>query len=55
VSYKEFSTAVESIMNDVTVDAYILINHLLTMFFNNKTKVDMDELTRFFDEFKDYF
>ena len=55
VNYKEFSMAVESIINDVKVDAFYLVHHLLDIFFNGREKIQYDQLLTFFGEFSSYF
>lgn len=55
VRYKDFNAAIEQIMNDVKIDAYYLVQNLLTLFFNNKEKVPYEQLLTFFGEFVSYF
>jgi len=38
--YREFSTAVEVIINDVKVDAYYLVFNLFQLFFRGQEKVE---------------
>ena len=38
-------------MNDVKIDAYYLVFNMLSMFFNNKSKVQFDKLVKFYEEF----
>jgi hypothetical protein len=42
-------------MNDVKIDAYYLVDHLMTMFFNGKERVPYEQLLTFFGEFNSYF
>jgi hypothetical protein len=42
-------------MNDVKLDAYYLVLHMLTMFFNNSKRIQYDQLETFFGEFATYF
>jgi len=35
VQYRKMSLAVENIMNDVKVDPYLMVLHMMLMFFNN--------------------
>jgi hypothetical protein len=42
-------------MNDVKVDAYYLVYNMLSMFFNNRRKVQFEQLKTFFGEFVSYF
>lgn len=37
MDYKHFSKAVESLINDVKVDPYKLVFHMLKMFFNDSS------------------
>ena len=55
VTYRDFTAAVEQIMNDVKVDSFYLVHHLLDVFFNGKEKITMEELSTFFGEFNTYY
>ena len=55
VKYRDFSLAVENVINDVKVDPYYLVQHLLDVFFNGRQKVLYDDLITFFGEFSSYF
>ncbi len=54
--YKDFTLAAEQIINDVKVDAYYLVYHLLAkLFFAGADKVQYTDLKLFFGEFATYF
>jgi len=55
VHYKEFSLAIEQVINDVKVDAFYLVHHLMDIFFNGRDKIKYDEFQTFFGEFESYF
>ena len=47
--------SVEQVINDVKVDPYILVLTLFQMFFDNKDRVEYNQLLKFFGEFSSYF
>ena len=55
MKYKEFSLAIEQIINDVKADPYQLVYNLLKLFFKGEDHVSYDKLLVFFGEFVSYF
>ena len=55
IKYKEFTLAVEQIINDVKADPFQLVYNLLKLFFKGEDHVPYDRLLTFFGEFVSYF
>jgi len=43
------------VINDVKVDPYLMVLHMMLMFFNGQKRVHFDQLRQFFSEFDSYF
>ena len=53
--YREFTSVVEQIMNDVKADPYTLVFNLFKLFFEGKDHVTYEQLLQFFTAYQDDF
>lgn len=55
LNFSNFLVSIEQNMNDVKIDAYQVVKEILSLYFNGKDRITMDELELFFDTFGYYF
>ena len=55
IQMNNFLSAIESIMNDVKLDPYILTYKLLQTFYSGNERISIEDFKKFFARFETYF